>query len=177
MQSAAPIRADRRPGQSAGCQPLAGAPCSCLVPGLREDRSLRAGHLPPPSARGCLGAQQWESGPSRLDRILGPSEVRREGATARVEGLQDDYKNKHFIKQDSQGMRTNRGITGLYCRGWVHQRGWGAAGNYPGLAGLGWAFSVWTGWTPGIFWKPVQKPNEGGTEGAAEGRLLPPTLH
>lgn len=135
-----------------------GTPASSICPGLPRSSAV--------------GVRTKQTGPHS-----GSLRGEAGGATARVEGLRDDYKNKHFIKQDSQGMRTNRGITGLYCRGWVHQRGWGAAGNYPGLAGLGWAFSVWTGWTPGIFWKPVQKPNEGGTEGAAERRLLPPTLH
>lgn len=55
----------------------------------------------------------------------------------------------------------------------MHQWGCGAERNYPGLAGLGWAFSAWMEWTPGIFWNPVQKPKEEGTKGAAESSFHP----
>lgn len=47
---------------------------------------------------------QSKSGASRSDHFLDPSEVRSKGGRQRMESLQNDYKNKYFIKKrDSQG--------------------------------------------------------------------------
>lgn len=72
-----------------------------------------------------------------------------------MESLQNNYKNKHFIKQDSQGMGASRVITGPHWGVQVHRWGCWAERNYPGLAGLGWAFSDRTEETPEIFWNSV----------------------
>ena len=56
----------------------------------------------PPSSI-CPGlARSSEVSTKQLYHFLGPSEVRSEGAQERVGSLQNDYKNKHFINQDSQ---------------------------------------------------------------------------
>lgn len=68
----------------------------------------------------CLGlagssgsGSQHQTG---LYHLLGPSERKNEWAREGVESLQNDYKNKHFIKKpDSQEVGASRGVTGQYC--------------------------------------------------------------
>lgn len=106
---------------SQGCRVSATGrdPLQLLSPSLLGVRGgqITLDRTPTPICPGLAGSSgsgsQHQAG---FYHFLGPSEGKNEWAREGVESLQNDYKNKHFIKKlDSQEVAGARGVTGQYC--------------------------------------------------------------